>query len=141
MSSMPEQLNDNHCVFALTQVSNQFGCEYARLVTRRSGPDIACTSAEMSQKCALVHERLKKVGLDEFDYEDDLTQVPHGIWTRIQFGGLLGLQETIQGTQDKIENISALVKLAENKCGDIDSIPFTELVTAMKSYKSRKRKR
>ena len=138
---MTKQTEDNHCVFALTQIANQFDCEKGRLVTRRSGPDIACSSALMSQKCLAVYERLKKVGLDEFGYEDDLTQVPHGVWAKIQFGGLQGLQESLTGRQDKIENICALVKLAESPGGDIDNIPFSQLATAMKNYKTRKRKK
>ena len=138
---MSKESDDNRCVFALTQVSNQYGCENARLVTRRSGPDIACRSESMSHKCASVYEQLKRVGLNEFQYEDDLTQVPHGIWAKIQFGGLLGLQETLLGGQDKIDNISALVKLAEEQCGNIESIPFENFVSAMKNYSSRKRKR
>ena len=138
---MTEKVDDNPCVFALTQVSNQFDCENARLVTRRAGPDISCRSASMSQKCTLVYEHLKKTGLDEFGYEDDLTQVPHGVWVKIQFGGLLGLQESVLGIQDKIENISALVTLAENEYGVIDDIPFAKFVTTMRGYKTRKRKR
>lgn len=79
------------CIFALTQVSNEFDCEYGDLVTRRAGPDIACRSQTHQQQCSCVYEKLKQVGLSEFDYEDDLAQVPHGIWAKIQFGGLLGM--------------------------------------------------
>lgn len=138
---MDKELDDNRCVFALTQVSNQFDCENARLVTRRSGPDIACTSEMMSQKCEQVYNHLKRVGLEEFQYDDDLTQVPHGIWAKIQFGGLLGMQDTLLGSQAKIDNISALVKLAEEQFGNLESIPFDDFVSAMKNYSARKRKR
>ena len=138
---MGEKFNDNPCVFALTQITNEFACENGELVTRRAGPDIACTSESMSQQCAKVYRRLKELGLDAFDYEDDLTQVPHGIWAKIQFGGLLGLQQALKGTQSNIDNISALVKLAEKEYGQLESLSVSDLIPAMKKYNARKRKR
>ncbi|MEM7304850.1 MAG: hypothetical protein AAF372_04930 [Pseudomonadota bacterium] len=138
---MDKEVIDKPCVFALTQISNQFDCDNADLVTRRSGPDISCTSEQMSPKCAEVYEYFKRTGLDAFEFEDDLTQVPHGVWVKIQFGGLLGLHNALPGNQDRIENISALVKLAEKEFGAIESIPYAEFVKAMKSYNPRKRKK
>jgi len=134
--------NDNPCVFALTQVSNEFGCEHGELVTRRAGPDIACSIYSSSQLCANLYNHLKSMGLEAFDYEDDLTQVPHGIWSKIQFGGLLGLQQSLTDKdQSNIENIAALVKLAEQEFTQIENIPASDIVPAMKKYSSRKRKR
>ena len=58
------------CVFALTQVANEFDCELGDLVTRRAGPDIACRSQKHQQQCLCVYEQLKQAGLAEFEYED-----------------------------------------------------------------------
>ena len=60
------------CVFALTQISNDFACEYGDLVARRAGPDIACRSQQYQLQCSCVYEKLKLAGLAEFEFEDGM---------------------------------------------------------------------
>ncbi len=130
------------CVFALTQITNDFACEYGELVTRRAGPDIACHSADHQKKCQDVYEYLKKIGLTLFEFEDDLAQVPHGIWVKIQFGGLLGLQTLVSGQDaSHLENIShtIIAVLEENKC--LEQMPTDQIIVSMKNYRSRRRKK
>lgn len=135
-------LHSDGCCFAITQISNEFDCQYGELVTRRAGPDIACQSAMCRQKCLTVYEHMKNTGLDAFDYEDDLTQVPHGVWVKIQFGGLLGLQAEIGLEQaNTIKNIADLIQSAEQSFKQLELIPYDNLVTAMQSYKARRRKK
>ena len=135
-------MKNDACIFALTQVSNEFACECGELVTRRAGPDIACDSEIMHKKCSYVYEELKKVGLNAFEFEDDLTQVPHGIWAKIQFGGLLGLTAELDSdVPDKIDNIAQLIKLAEQKYQLLEHIPYMNYVPAMKNYRIRRRKK
>lgn len=140
---MSEQIINRSCVFAVTQVSNEFACEYGELVTRRAGPDIECHSEVMCKKCHLVHDEFKQVGLDAFDYEDDLTQVPYGVWMKIQFGGLLGLQARISNAADtkSINNIGQLINGAESYYKTLDEIPYSDLVPSMKSYRNRSKRR
>ena len=135
-------MNTDACCFAITQISNEFGCEHGKLVTRRAGPDIACASEECRQKCHIVHERLKVVGLDAFDYEDDLTQVPHGVWTKIQFGGLLGLQaEIAEEAVHSVDNIFDLIDRLEQHYGHLEQLPYELAVSSMQGYKTRTRRR
>lgn len=134
--------NSDSCCFAITQISNEFGCQHGELVTRRAGPDIACQSAACQEKCITVHDHMKKTGLNAFDYEDDLTQVPHGVWVKIQFGGLLGLQAVVNAESvSTLENIYDLIQGAEQKYKHLDQLPYDELVTAMQNYKARRRKK
>ena len=135
-------MNSDACCFAITQISNEFGCENGELVTRRAGPDIACQSDMCREKCLIVHEHLKRVGLDAFEYEDDLTQVPHGVWVKIQFGGLLGLQaETSDNSSNTIENISHLISSAEQQFSHLDQLPYEKVVSSMQKFKTRRRKK
>ena len=136
------------CVFALTQILNDFGCEYGNLVTRRAGPDIACQSESMQQQCSCVYERLKRVGLDAFEFEDDLMQVPHGVWVKIQFGGLLGLQKQMDASQqrdgdtnNKIDNIASLIKTTQTQYENLEKFPYETVVPAMQEYKPRRRRK
>lgn len=130
------------CIFALTQIAQEFGCEYGELVTRRTGPDIACKSEQMHRQCDCIYQQLKRVGLEDFGYEDDLTQVPHGVWAKIQFGGLLGLQAELGLTNDEsVNNIAEMTTLAVKQFGGVDQLPYPKIVPAMQAYKLKRRKR
>lgn len=135
-------MKNDACVFAITQIANEFGCAHGELVTRRAGPDIACHSETMCGECRYVHEQLKIVGLAEFEFEDDLTQVPHGVWMKIQYGGLQGLQKIIGLADDllPVENISAVIASANQQYKGLSNIPYQELVASMRQHKSKRRK-
>ncbi|MDW3096158.1 MAG: hypothetical protein R8G33_10835 [Gammaproteobacteria bacterium] len=130
------------CVFALTQIANEFSCQYGDLVTRRAGPDIACQSDQHQQQCLCVYEKLKQVGLDSFEYEDDLTQVPHGVWVKIQFGGLLGIQRVLQNRNDnKVDNITGVIQALYTEYNEIESFPYKKVVSDMQGYRTRRRRK
>lgn len=135
-------MSSDACAFAVTQISNQFACEYGKLVTRRAGPDISCQSDQMCARCNRVHEHFKRVGLSAFDFADDLNEVPHGTWLKIQFGGLLGMQAELglQGDAENIRNIAAVIEQAEHAFSSIDAFPYENLVPAMQSYKTKRRR-
>ncbi len=130
------------CVFALPQISNDFACEYGELVTRRAGPDIACKSAAMQQQCACVYERLKQIGLTEFEFEDDLTQVPHGVWAKIQYGGLLGLDALCNNSDKRtLDNIADTIQLVMQQYSELGMLPVEQITTSMKAYRTRRNKK
>ena len=130
------------CVFALTQIANEFSCEHGELVTRRAGADIACQAEQYQQQCTCAYQQLKHIGLNAFDYEDDLTQVPHGVWVKIQYGGLLGLQKALQGnTANKVENITNVIQALHTQYSEIGAFPYENIVPDMQAYKSRKRRK
>jgi len=135
-------MKNDACAFAITQIANEFSCVHGELVTRRAGPDIACHSSDMREECRFVHEQLKIVGLADFDFEDDLTQVPHGIWMKIQYGGLQGLQKEVGLTDDlvPVENISAVIMAAHTEYEELSNIPYQSLVPAMRAHKTKRRK-
>tara|TARA_R110002096_G_scaffold322921_2_gene517002 strand:+ start:611 stop:1018 length:408 start_codon:yes stop_codon:yes gene_type:complete len=130
------------CVFALTQIANEFSCEHGELVTRRAGPDIACQSARRQKQCSCAYEHLKQAGLNAFEYEDDLMQVPHGVWVKIQFGGLLGLQKALLGkNENNVENITSVIQALHTEYSEIESFPYMNIVPDMEQYRVRRRRK
>lgn len=135
-------MTSDTCVFALPQIAEDFDCEHGKLVTRRTGPDIACDSEQMCNVCKDVYAQFKIAGLAAFEYEDDLTQVPHSIWAKIQYGGLLGLQHTLgmQTEPTRVENIAAVVERALAQYEQLEKIPCQEFVPAMQAHKIKRRR-
>ena len=137
---------DCKCSFAITLIKNDFACEKAQMVTRRAGPDTACSSELGSQRCQQLYDELKVVGLPAFDAEDDLLKTPTSVFSKIQFGGLLGLAKIIaKATSNefnivRVDNIYQLLEQAVSRYESINNIPYPELVDTMTAFKI-KRKR
>ena len=70
-------MEEYKCAFSNTLVTEQFGCENGEQVTRRGGPDIACTSEQAHQRCERLFQRMKEAALPAFGVEDDLLSMPH----------------------------------------------------------------
>jgi len=130
------------CAFNGALIGKQYGCQNAMEVTRREGPAIACTSAEMHQKCAELMEELKAAALPQFGFEDDLTQMPHSALMKIQSGGLAGLQKCLRGDTEisEVKNIEQLVIEAEQHYGSFGAIPYSEFVQDIVDFKLRRRR-
>lgn len=136
---------DCKCSFSITLIKEDFACEKAQTVARRAGPDTACASESGSHRCQQVYEELKAVGLPAFDAEDDLLKTPASVFSKIQFGGLLGLANMPKDSASKpeaikVENIYQLLDQAVARYEKVNNIPYTELVESMIAYKI-KRKR
>jgi hypothetical protein len=87
---------------------------------------------------------MKVAALPAFGVEDDLLSMPHSVIVKIQFGGLLGLQQLLSGLpvgSPKVDNIYVLVDQALHEYGDLDAIPYQFLVEDITSYKLRRRSR
>jgi hypothetical protein len=134
-------MDEHKCAFSNTLITNQFGCDKAEQVTRRGGPDIACTSGAAHQRCEKLFQQMKAAALPAFGVEDDLLSMPHSVLVKIQFGGLLGLQRLLDGAAGSgdVKNIHALVDQTIGKYDNLDSVPYPALVQDMTSYKLRRR--
>ncbi len=127
------------CAFSGTLMGGGFGCDQAEQVIRRGGPDIACQSQTAHERCEELFQRMKAAALPAFGVEDDLLSMPHSVLVKIQFGGLLGLQHQEGDNAAVVKNVHALVNQALQKHGDLNSIPYSSLVTEMTSYKLKRR--
>ena len=134
---------DCKCSFTATLIKDDFACEKAQLVTRRGGPDIACSSEIASKECDRLLSAFKEVGLPAFNAEDDLLKTPHSVFTKIQFGGLLELERSVNNNLEinQVDNIFQLVSKSLEHFGSIESIPHQDYTKSMINYKiQRKRK-
>ena len=135
-------MEEYKCAFSNTLITNLFGCDKAEAVTRRGGPDIACTSDTAHQCCEKLFQQMKTAALPAFGVEDDLLSMPHSVLVKIQYGGLLGLRRLLDGGtagSGDVKNVHALVDQAIGKYDNLDALPYPALVGDMTTYKLRRR--
>ena len=131
-------MSDLTCPFSAPLVAEDFACRHAESVIRRGGTEIACQAEVSRARCIELHQAMKAVALADQGYEDDLTQVPHSLLVRIQYGGLLGLQRLTGQDSDAattVADIDSLVEAARVHFGSVSDIPCTELCADMTGYR------
>ena len=131
-------MSDLMCPFSAPLIAEDFACPHAEPVIRRGGTEIACSSETARMRCAGLHQAIKAEALADHDYADDLTQVPHSLLVRIQYGGLLGLRRLTGQDSDSatmIADIDGLVEAARVHFGSVSDIPCTELCADMTGYR------
>ena len=135
-------MENDKCAFTGALMGKQYGCQYAREVTRREGPSIACTSADMQKQCARLLNELKVVALPQMGYQDDLTQMPHSALMKIQAGGLAALQKLLLDAAElaDVDNIAQLLNDAQQRYPDLHALPYGELVPDIIGFKLRRRR-
>ncbi len=137
-------MEDFKCAFDSTLKGDQFGCRYGKPVVRRGGLEVACMGENAHDRCALLFENMKHAVLPALGLEDDLLSVPYSVLVKVQFGGLLGLQRKFAAAgppTTRVENINELVATAVKEWGDLDSIPYQDLVGDITGYRLPRRSR
>jgi hypothetical protein len=132
------------CPYSATLARDTFGCRHAERIIRRGGTEFSCRDPESHVRCLTLFGRLKEVALAAFAVEDDLTQMPHSVTVKIQFGGLLGLQRITQSSPPgtgRVEDIDTLVRAAVTRFGDLQAIPCERLDADMTAYTLSRRSR
>jgi hypothetical protein len=129
------------CPFGSTLVTETCHCVHADQVVRRGGAEIVCQAEAAYVRCTELFQHLKKIALPEFEVEDDLTTMPHSVLQKIQFGGLIGLQQLSTGqVTDTVADIASLLDALETKWGALDELPYSELVPSITQYKLKRRR-
>jgi len=130
------------CAFAAPLITRQFGCRQALEVTRRGGPDIACQSQDSHRRCAELFDALKGAALPAMGHVDDLNVTPASVYTRIQDGGLLGLQRQLDQTSTvsaRIDDIDELAARLVATFPDAAMLPCQQAVPDITAFKLRRR--
>lgn len=130
---------DLKCVFPGPQVSGVFACSQGQHVVRRGGAEIACGSEQARCQCAQLFESLKTAALGHMQLEDDLLTLPHSVLLKVQYGGLLGLQQLIGDDNESVADIHGLVDRLQGHYGDLDSVPCAEVAPLIAAFKMRRR--
>jgi hypothetical protein len=129
------------CPFGSTLVTETCHCVHADQVVRRGGAEIICQNEVAYVRCTELFQQVKNVALPEFEVEDDLTTMPHSVLQKIQFGGLLGLQQLItQQPADTVADIANLLDELETKFGTLDDLPYNDLISTITKYKLKRRR-
>jgi len=135
-----ERLNQNPCPFQKAILSSRCGCEKCHRLSIAERENVACISTSAQRRCVELFDHFCKNArfvLKKLDLEG---KMPHGKAMKVQCGGLFGLAATfVKGAElPQVENIDALITHSLEKYGDMDALPYQNIVKFISSCKVRR---
>jgi hypothetical protein len=140
------ELNKRRCIFEKAINSRVCACKKSRQFNLADREGVACTSPAGQMMCKQLVDQFRRNARFSLGLTRVEGPLPHAREIKVQNGGLLGLQKLIVEKHDaskdldRIDNIYGLVAQAIHRYGDLDRLPFNEIVKSVVSY-GRRRKR
>jgi hypothetical protein len=130
-------LNPQPCAFERAVMAGCCGCSLAlrRQISERE--TVACASAPARARCAELRPLLLRNAYFALKLEAG-APVPHAKEMKAMCGGLLGLQRLI-GETEAPSDVGLLVSAALRRYGDLDALPYSELMPSVAAFELRRR--
>lgn len=135
------QINPNRCVFEKAINNRRCDCsnkEHFLLATREG---VRCRVPASLQQCQQFLDTLRDGS--RFALRETLIDgpLPHNKELKVQAGGLHALQQLLPGTATGLPDIRQLIETGLARYGNIDALPYPELVRGVVHYESRRKRR
>lgn len=136
-------LNERYCPFEKSILTRQCRCEYAHRFHIADREGTGCRSASAQPMCVDLLHLLRANAQFALGMVDMPKALPHQKAMKVQMGGLIGLQRLMLPTckTSRVENIYGLIRSAQEAYGDLNSLPFAEIIRSIASYQAKRRRR
>lgn len=136
-------VNGLRCVFEKSILSRRSQCSQCTRFHLADREGAACSSPAAQKRCLDLLIRLREKAIFALRITHIEGELPHAKEIRVQTGGLLGLQRVLtpDTTPDTIEDIDALISAVLLRHGDLESLPYPEIMQAVVRFEGRPRRK
>lgn len=138
-------VNGLRCVFEKSILSRRSQCSHCARFHLADREGAACDSLPSRQRCLDLLTRLREKAIFALRITHLEGELPHAKEIRVQTGGLLGLQRALAPDpapeRDHVEDINGLVTHALLRHGDLESLPYPEIMQAVVHFEGRPRRK
>ncbi len=130
------------CPFEKALLICRYACREARRVNIAERVAVNCGDAAAQADCALLHGMLLHGAAFALKLTHAEAVLPHAKHVKVQCGGLLGLQRAVRpdaAEAEPVADIRSLVQEAEARFGDLQALPYSEIVRGIAGFQARKR--
>lgn len=135
------KLNPNRCIFEKAITNRRCDCQLKRKFVIATRECVACQSEAAMQRCTRVLNAVRNSARFSLKVVTVNGPMPHNKELQVQAGGMLALQNLITNMPDlelkTTVNIHQTMKNALEKYGNIEDLPYGELVKGIVKYQSR----
>ncbi len=132
------EINRLPCVFERALLARHAACELAVRHQIAERESVACAQPVARALCARMEALLREKSAFALGVTGTGRILPHAMVMKIQCGGLDGLKALLDaGTV--APDVRRLVRLAQERYGDLAALPFSEVVQGVAAWKVRRR--
>jgi len=132
------EINRLPCVFERALLARHAACELAVRHQIAERESVACAQPVARALCARMEALLREKSAFALGVTGTGRILPHAMVMKIQCGGLDGLKALLDaGTV--APDVRRLVRLAQERYGDLAALPFSEVVQGVAAWKARRR--
>jgi hypothetical protein len=131
------EINRLPCVFERALLARHAACELAVQHQVGERGTVACAQPVARAVCARMLALLREKSAFALGITDTQRILPHAMVMKIQCGGLDGLK-TLLDADAVAPDVRRLVRLAQERYGDLAALPFSEIVQGVAAWKTRR---
>ncbi len=139
------ELNPNRCIFEKAITNRRCDCQLKRKFVIATRECIACQSEIAMARCTRVLDSMRNNARFSLKVVTVNGPMPHNKELQVQAGGMLALQDLLTTMPDlelkSVVNIHQTMETALKKYGDIESLPYGELVKGIVKYEARPKRK
>lgn len=125
------------CTFEKAVLAGCVECKRAERVQIAERESVACLNQASLSRCTSLHIHLRHSFAFALKNVHEDAALSHAQEMRVQCGGLLGLQNVLDGSAE-VANVDALLDSVLQQWGELAAIPYSEVVhAAALCYKGR----
>ncbi|MFH0933783.1 MAG: hypothetical protein V1879_01115 [Pseudomonadota bacterium] len=114
------------CAFEKALLARCVACDQVLRLQIAEREALGCRDAASQARCVELHGQLRRSFSFALGMPHDAV-LPHAQEMRVQCGGLMGLQQVLSG-DPVVGNVDALLAQSLRQWGDMDEIPYSEVV-------------
>ncbi len=132
-------LNEQRCHFEKAINARSCACRHMHRFNLADREGVQCLNASAHRYCHQWLQQLREASRFALAQTTHAQALPHRLEAKLQAGGLLGLADLLNHSDDT-QDIAALLEQALGQYGDVGNIPLPDVVDAVVAYEPRRRK-
>ncbi len=136
------RVNATRCVFEKALNSRQCRCHLARHFILAGRDGFGCRASAHQARCRELLDTLRQRARFALGVTRADQPLPHAREIRVQNGGLRGLAALLdEAATDTPPDVATVVDAALARYGDIESVPYEEIIKYILRYEGRRHRR
>lgn len=137
------EVNERFCAFEKSVLTNRCDCARAERFCIAEREGVHCGSQVGQRRCLRFLALVREHAQFALRTHEDKATLPHGKAMRLQVGGMRGVRALLEPdtpSPREVPDVDALLASAEQSFGDLERLPFSELMPHIAAYEVRPRR-
>ena len=137
------EVNERFCAFEKSVLTNRCNCSMAERFCIAEREGVHCNSDAGQKRCLKALRLLREQAHFALRTHEDKAILPHGKAMRVQVGGMRGIRALIEpdaADPRAVPDVDALLSSAETVYGNLESLPYSQIMPHIAAYQARPRR-